>query len=77
MLCVLILYISGWTYRYFKVDSERQIFEKLFMAILFTLRAFARNLLSEEITEEISVSLHKTDRIFTESPLPTRTLSAV
>ena len=29
----------------FKVDSERQIFEKLFMAILFTLRVFARDLL--------------------------------
>ena len=28
-----------------KVDSERQIFEKLFMAPLFTLSIFARNLL--------------------------------
>ena len=44
MLCVLILYISGGTYS-LKVDSERQIFEKLFMAILFTLRVFARKLL--------------------------------
>ena len=44
MLCVLTLYISGGTYS-FKVDSERQIFEKFFMAILFTLRVFARNLL--------------------------------
>ena len=37
MLCVLILYISGGT------PNDR--FEKLFMAILFTLRVFARNLL--------------------------------
>ena len=29
----------------FKVDSERQIFVKLFIAILFTLRVIARNLL--------------------------------
>ena len=29
----------------FKVDPERQIFDKLFMAILFTLRVYARNLL--------------------------------
>ena len=28
------------------IDSERQIFEKLFMASFFTLRVFARNLLS-------------------------------
>ena len=35
-----------------KVDSEGQIFEKLFMAILFTLRVFARNLL-KEVAEEI------------------------
>ena len=29
----------------FKVDSERHIFEKLFMEILFTLRVFGKNLL--------------------------------
>ena len=29
----------------FKVDSERQIVEKLFITFLFTLRVFARNLL--------------------------------
>ena len=46
MLYGLILYISGETYS-FKVDSEIQIFEKLFMAILFDLRVFARNLLRE------------------------------
>ena len=27
----------------FKIDYERQIFEQLFMAIILTLRAFARN----------------------------------
>ena len=34
--------ITAWQ---FTVDSERQIFEKLFMAILFVLWVFARNLL--------------------------------
>ena len=46
LLCVLI-FIHKWRDLQFKVDSERQIFfEKLFMAILLTLRVFARNLLS-------------------------------
>ena len=44
MLCALILYMSV-QHLQFKVDSERQIFEKFFMAILFSLRVFARNLL--------------------------------
>ena len=34
-----------WQDLQFNVDSERQIFEKLFMANLFTLRIFLRNLL--------------------------------
>ena len=34
-----------WRNLQFKVDSQRQIFEKLFMAILFALRVFTRNLL--------------------------------
>ena len=38
-------FIHKWRGLQFKVDSERQIFEKLFMAILFTLRDFAKNLL--------------------------------
>ena len=36
--------IHEWRDLQFKVDSERQIVEKLFMAILFTLKLFARNL---------------------------------
>ena len=44
MLCVLILYISGGTYSLKSTLNDR-FFEKLFMAILFNLRAFARNLL--------------------------------
>ena len=39
--------IHEWRDLQFKDDSERQIFEKLSLAILFTLRAFARNLLRE------------------------------
>ena len=38
-------YIHGWWDLQFKVDSERQIFEKLFVAFLFTLRVFARRLM--------------------------------
>ena len=44
MLCVLILYISGGTYS-LKSTPNDKLLEKLFMAILFTLRVFARNLL--------------------------------
>ena len=44
MLCVLILYKTGGTYSLKSPPNER-FFEKLFMAILFTLRTFARNLL--------------------------------
>ena len=43
IVCVNL--IHKWRDLQFKVNSERQIFEKLFMAILFTLRVFARNLL--------------------------------
>ena len=46
MLCVLILYIlSGGTYSLKSTPNDRFFLEKLFMAILFTLRVFARNLL--------------------------------
>ena len=38
-------FIHKWRDLQFKVDSERLIFEKLFLAILFTFRIFARNLL--------------------------------
>ena len=44
-------FIHKWCDLHFKLDSEQHIFyyyyfffEKLFMAVLFTLRAFARNL---------------------------------
>ena len=43
---VSVNFIHEWRDLQLKIDSERQIFlEKLFMAILFTLRVFARNLL--------------------------------
>ena len=42
---VCVNFIHEWWDLQLKVDSERQIFEKLFMAILFTLRGFTRNLL--------------------------------
>ena len=41
MLCVLILYMSGGSYS-FKVDSERQIFEKLLMAVLNYSQSFCQ-----------------------------------
>ena len=42
---VCVNFIHKWRDLQFKVDSERQIYWELFMAILFTLRVFARNLL--------------------------------
>ena len=44
MLCALILYVSGGIYSLTSTSNDR-FFEKLFMAVLFTLRVFARNLL--------------------------------
>ena len=41
---VCVNFIHEWRDLQFKVDSERQIFKKHFMALLFTLRVFARNL---------------------------------
>ena len=38
-------FIHGWRDIPFKANSERQIFDKLFMEILFIRRVFARNLL--------------------------------
>ena len=52
MLCVLILYISDGTYSLKSTPNDRFL-EKLFMAILFTFRVFARNLLRKEIAVEI------------------------
>ena len=43
MLCVLIVYINGETYSLKSTPNDR-FSEKLFMAILFTIRVFARNL---------------------------------
>ena len=45
-VCVLILYKSGGNYS-LKLTPNDRCFEKLFMAILFTFRVFARNLLRE------------------------------
>ena len=45
MLCVLILYVSGGTYS-LKSAPNNRFFVKLNMAILFTFRVFARNLLA-------------------------------
>ena len=42
VVCVLILYINGGTYS-LKSTPNDWFFEKLFTAILFTLRVFARN----------------------------------
>ena len=55
MLNALILYINGGTYS-FKVDSERHIFEKLFIAILFTFTVFLPEICREEVAEEIGIS---------------------
>ena len=41
MLSVLILYISGGNLQ-FKVDSERQIFENLFMTVLIYSQSFCQ-----------------------------------
>ena len=43
VLCVN--FILKWRQLQLKVVSERQIFEKLFMATLFTFRVYERNLL--------------------------------
>ena len=42
---VCVNFMHGWRDLQFIIDSERQIFERLFMAILFTPRVFTRNLL--------------------------------
>ena len=44
LCCVLILYISDGTYSLKSIPNDK-FFEKLFMAILFTLKVFATNLL--------------------------------
>ena len=44
MLCALLC-IHEWRDLQFKIDAELQIFEKLLLANLFTLKVFTRNLL--------------------------------
>ena len=46
-----IIWIYDWWELQFIVDSEGQIFEKLFMVILFTLRDFARSVCDNFIHE--------------------------
>ena len=41
----VVYFTRAWRDLQFKVNSERQIFEKLFLTILFALRVFTRNLL--------------------------------
>ena len=56
MLCVLILYISGGSYNLKSTPNDR--FEKLLMAILFTLRVLPE-ICWEEIAEEPGFSSNK------------------
>ena len=50
---VYVNFIYEWRDMPFKVNFERKIFEKFFIAILFIHKVFARNLLSGEVTEEL------------------------
>ena len=52
MLCVLILYVSGGTYSLNSTPNDK-FFEKLFIAILFTLESFLPEIGWEEIAEEM------------------------
>ena len=49
---VCVNFIHKWPDRLKSTPNDR-FFKKLFMTILFTLKVFARNLLREEIAEEI------------------------
>ena len=53
MLCALILYVSGGTYSLTSTPNDRFL-RNLFMARLFTLRVFARNLLRGSRRRNIS-----------------------
>ena len=55
VVCVNILYISGGTYSLKSTWNER-FFEKLFVAILFTIRTFARNL-ERQIVEKLFIAV--------------------
>ena len=52
---VCVNFIHKWRNLQFKLDSERQICEKLLMAILFTIRIFARNLQRGNLQRNIFV----------------------
>ena len=54
-------FIPEWRDLQFNVDSEGQIFEQLYMAILFTLRVFARNLLKDSPQKNIFVLMSDLD----------------
>ena len=43
-----------WWDQHFKVNSERQIFKKFFMAVLITLRVFVRNLTKNIFFQTVS-----------------------
>ena len=46
MLCVLILYLSGGIYSLKSTPSDR-FFDKIFIAIVFNFRVFARNMMPD------------------------------
>ena len=56
---VCVNFIHKWRDLQFKVDSERQILEKLIMTILFTFRVFARNLLRGKRRRTLAFSSNK------------------
>ena len=65
---VCVNFIHEWWNLQFKVDSERQIFGKLSMAILFTLRDFARHLLRGSRRRNIFIFVVKSDLGFKLEP---------
>ena len=62
-------FIHKWRELQFKVNSERRIFEKLLIAILFALRVLARNLLGESLRRNIiHILLGMPDLVFESWP---------
>ena len=55
MLCVCVNYKQARRDLLYKADTERQIYAKLFIAILFTLIVFAINLLIGSRRRDISL----------------------
>ena len=60
---VCVNFIHEWRDLQLKVDPELQIFEKLFMAILFTLRVFARNMPRSRLRRNIYIFLILSTRL--------------